>query len=104
MFFTTVDVFVCAIRSFPMLNMIVMIASALYMIRVLTWIAIALCFIGLSLLEFVEKLPLTRFRRLGLGERHPLTERKQLTIRSQDSGVSVNRLMLSKSSSYLKYD
>jgi hypothetical protein len=40
MFFTTVDVFVCAIRSFPMLNMIVMIASAL--IRVLTLIAIAL--------------------------------------------------------------
>src|ERR1700730_1613145 len=28
MFFTTVDVFVCAIRSFPVLNMIVMIAGA----------------------------------------------------------------------------
>lgn len=49
MFLTVIEVFVCAIRSFPILNMIVMIASAL--IRVLALVAIALCFIELSYLE-----------------------------------------------------
>ena len=46
MFFTTAVDFVCAIAFSPMLKMIVMIAIAPQMIRVLTLIAIALFFIG----------------------------------------------------------
>lgn len=32
--------------------------------------------------------------QIGLGERHPLTERKQLTLRTQESGVFGNQLVI----------
>ena len=50
MFFTTADVFVCAIRSFPMPSIIAMTGRTVKMIRVvLTFVAIASYFTVLSL-------------------------------------------------------